>query len=150
MLQWNHGKSGQVFHFSVSVYKMFLQIKKHGGNNEKSPKPKAAACQLPLLWIVYLLLALNGKPHLNAWPAKRGSKSSWWSHTLWFSQITSYRLWKCSLQTVTRGDGLQRAVSAAWKGEVWGGWVTTVLGFLYESVMRCRVEEGTDFLLFPF
>lgn len=34
--------------------------------------------------------------------------------------------------------------------EVGGGWVTTVLGFLCESVIRCTVKEGTDFLLFPF
>lgn len=35
MLQWNQGKSGQIFNSSVSVYKMFLQVKKHEGNNEK-------------------------------------------------------------------------------------------------------------------
>lgn len=33
---------------------MFLQIKKHGGNNEKTPNPKGAAYQLPWPGVVYL------------------------------------------------------------------------------------------------
>lgn len=48
MLQWKHRKSGQIFNFSVSVYKMFLQMKKRGGNNEKKPQTKRSYLPAPI------------------------------------------------------------------------------------------------------